>query len=273
MGAGAFLQIRLATLWPVAWPPDPTARSRAHCVRRRPAAARAGRRGRTVLDGAACAVDRRGDALHGLAIAPVGHAFAAAHAAVLRNGAKDHLGLGLGAARNGESAGNRKSFGSDRKDTAHDYCSPQALTGPAANRQARRGGLRVRHVDQPPQGCKQGGCRRGTHAADRARRARRRPSCGAEGQLDDTPGSGDRLDHPQDRKEQGDQKLDARSFGCRQDRHRWRMADRTAAFRHGARGVEPVVAGGSKAAAILLGAVEEAARRDGDSLPSPSEHR
>jgi phospholipid/cholesterol/gamma-HCH transport system permease protein len=36
-----------------------------------------------------------------------------------------------------------------------------------------------------------------------------------------------------------------------------------------ARGVEPVVAGGSKAAAILLGAVEEAARRDSDSVPEP----
>ena len=47
----------------------------------------------------------------------------------------------------------------------------------------------------------------------------------------------------------------------------WLIERLLAAFR--ARGVEPVVTGGSEAVAILLGAVEEAARRDSDSPPEP----
>jgi len=86
--------------------------SRRHCVEQSGAVDTAG-------DPLTHGLDRAMHAVHGLAIALVGNAFTATAMSILADRAGDDLGLGLGAARNGEGAGDRKTFGLNRNDTRH----------------------------------------------------------------------------------------------------------------------------------------------------------
>ena len=67
------------------------------------------------LDRAPLRLDRRSDAFDGLAVAGIGHAFAAPDGVALGDRDRDHDGLGAGAAGDGEPAGDREALGRDRQ--------------------------------------------------------------------------------------------------------------------------------------------------------------
>ncbi len=96
---------------PHAWLPDPRTRSRAHCAPRPPPSwSASASRVEAKRDGLLHAVDRGDHAVDGLAVARIRHAFAASAVPPVGKLGDHDLGLRLGAAADGEAAGDRPAF-------------------------------------------------------------------------------------------------------------------------------------------------------------------
>ena len=86
---------RRGALGPTAWPRDPTGRNRAHCARRPQAAASRARPGSTRRRWPGAGLDGGDHALDALAIARIGHAFAAPRMGAVADRRDHHDGLVL----------------------------------------------------------------------------------------------------------------------------------------------------------------------------------